>query len=183
MASADAKRPGRVCLGVIAGVHGVRGVVRIKSFTADPAAVGAYGPLEDKAGGRRFTVHVTGQAKGVVLARIEGVDDRDAAEALKGCELWVGRDALPEPEDGEEFYHADLIGLAAEDREGRAVGTVMAVHTFGETDVLEVAPATGGETLMIPFTGAAVPEVDVAGGRLVVDPPEAIEAGPEQDAV
>lgn len=181
MAEAET-RSKRLCLGVIVGAHGVRGLVRIKSFTADPAAVGAYGALEDKAGERRFDVRITGQAKGVVLARIGGVDDRDAAEALKGTGLWVARAALPAPEDAEEFYHADLIGLAAEDRQGQAVGSVIAVHTFGETDVLEVAPAAGGETLMVPFTKASVPEVDVAGGRVVVDPPAEIEPGPEGGA-
>ncbi|SDG36330.1 ribosome maturation factor RimM [Roseospirillum parvum] len=162
-------RPGRLLLGVVTGPHGVKGQVRLKSFTAEPADIAAYGPLAT-ADGRRFTVAVTGRAKGVVLARLSGIDDRTAAEALKGTELWLERDSLPAPEDDETFYHADLIGLAVEDTGGRALGAVTAVHDFGAGDVLEIKGAAG--ELMVPFTRAAVPTVDLAGGRLVVDPPE-----------
>lgn len=159
---------GRLLLGVVTGPHGVRGQVRIKSFTAEPADIAAYGPLL-LADGRRVTVSLSGRAKGVVLARLSGIDDRTAAEALKGAELWLERAALPAPEDDETFYHADLIGLVAVDGAGRELGRVAAVHDFGAGDVLEIH---GDGELMVPFTRAAVPQVDVAGGRLVVAPPE-----------
>ena len=164
----------RLCVGVIAGAHGVRGLVKIKSFTEDPANLTAYGPLTDESGARRYQVAVTGRAKGVLLARIEGVGDRDAARALRGARLYVARAALPEPED-EEYYHADLIGLAVEDRAGAPLGRVAAVQNFGAGDILEIERPDQG-TLLVPFTKAAVPLVDPAGGRVVVEPPEETEA-------
>ena len=167
----------RLCVGVIAGAHGVRGLVKIKSFTADPANLTAYGPLTDESGARRYRVAVTGRAKGVLLARIEGVGDRDAARALRGARLYVARAALPEPED-EEYYHADLIGLAVEDRAGAPLGRVAAVQNFGAGDILEIERPDQG-TLLVPFTKAAVPLVDPAGGRVVVEPPEETEAQPD----
>ncbi len=167
----------RLCVGVIAGAHGVRGLVKIKSFTADPANLTAYGPLTDESGARRYRVAVTGRAKGVLLARIEGVGDRDAARALRGARLFVARAALPEPED-EEYYHADLIGLAVEDRAGAPLGRVAAVQNFGAGDILEIERPDRG-TLLVPFTKAAVPLVDPAGGRVVVEAPEETEAQPD----
>ncbi len=167
----------RLCVGVIAGAHGVRGLVKIKSFTDDPADLIAYGPLTDESGARRYQVAVTGRAKGVLLARIEGVGDRDAARALSGARLYVARAALPEPED-EEYYHADLIGLAVEDRAGAPLGRVAAVQNFGAGDILEIERPDQG-TLLVPFTKAAVPLVDPAGGRVVVEPPEETEAQPD----
>ena len=167
----------RLCVGVIAGAHGVRGLVKIKSFTDDPADLTAYGPLTDESGARRYQVAVTGRAKGVLLARIEGVGDRDAARALSGARLYVARAALPEPED-EEYYHADLIGLAVEDRAGAPLGRVAAVQNFGAGDILEIERPDQG-TLLVPFTKAAVPLVDPAGGRVVVEPPEETEAQPD----
>ncbi len=165
----------RVCLGAIAGAHGVRGLVKIKSFTRDPADLTAYGPLADESGRRRFEIAVTGQAKGLLVARIAGVEDRDAAQALRGVRLTIARAALPEPEDAEEFYQADLIGLAAEDLAGRPLGTVTAVENYGAGDFLEIARAQGAP-LLVPFTKAAVPLIDLEGGRVVIDPPEEIEA-------
>ena len=173
-----AAEAGRLCVGVIAGAHGVRGLVRIKSFTEDPAGLTAYGPLTDEAGARRFEVTVTGRTKGVLLARIAGVNDRDAAQALCGARLYVARAALPEL-DEEEYYHADLIGLDAADRDGAPLGKVSAVHDFGAGDVLEIE-RPDGESLLVPFTKTAVPRVDPAGGRVVVEPPEETEAWPEQ---
>ncbi len=167
----------RLCVGVIAGAHGVRGLVKIKSFTDDPANLTAYGPLTDESGARRYQVAVTGRAKGVLLARIEGVGDRDAARALSGTRLYVARAALPEPED-EEYYHADLIGLAVEDRAGAPLGRVAAVQNFGAGDILEIERPDQG-TLLVPFTKAAVPLVDPAGGRVVVEPPKETEAQPD----
>jgi 16S rRNA processing protein RimM len=165
----------RVCLGAIAGAHGVRGLVKIKSFTEDPANLTAYGPLGDESGRCRFEIAVTGQARGLLLARIAGVEDRDAAQALRGVRLYVARAALPEPDDVEEFYQADLIGLAAEDPQGRPLGTVASVENYGAGDFLEIARA-GAAPLLVPFTRAAVPLVDLEGGRVVVAPPEEIEA-------
>ena len=159
----------RICLGAITGAHGVRGLVRIKSFTETPEDLTAYGPLWDEAGRRRFDVTVKSQAKGALIAAIAGVDDRDAAEALKGTRLYVDRTALP-PTEEEEYYHADLIGLSAEDRDGKAIGRVTGVQNYGAGDILEIERPDGTE-LLLPFTKAAVPEVDLAEGRLVVDPP------------
>lgn len=167
----------RVCLGVVVGVHGVQGAVKVKAFTQDPAAVGAYGPVEDEAGQRRFRLKVTGAAKGVVIATLEGVRDRNAAEAMKGIRLYVPRERLPQPDD-DEFYLSDLIGLRVELAGGEAFGTVRTVYDFGAGDVLEVA-RPDGRLEMLPFTKACVPVVDVAGGRLVVAPPDEIEARPE----
>ena len=160
--------PKTVLLGVIIGAQGIRGEVKVKSFTGDPEAVGDYGPLHD-AKGRDFRLKVHRLAKGdVVVASIRGVGDRNAAEALKGTELYVARDALPQPEDG-EFYYTDLVGLRVATTDGRELGTVGAVHNFGAGDMLEVK-TEGGRSAMVPFTDDAVPEVDIAGGRVVVDP-------------
>jgi 16S rRNA processing protein RimM len=176
MAAAAAEgEDARVCLGAIAGAHGVRGLVKIKSFTQDPANLTAYGPLGNESGRRRFEIAVTGQAKGLLVARIAGVEDRDAAQALRGVQLYVARAALPEPEEAEEYYQADLIGLAVEDPQGRLLGKVAAVENYGAGDFLEIARAEGAP-LLVPFTKAAVPLVDLEGGRVVVDLPEEVEA-------
>ena len=158
-----------VCVGVVAGAHGVRGLVRVKSFTERPEDIVAYGPLSDEGGARTLILTLAGRSKGQLLARIEGVADRDAAEALKGVRLHVPRAALPEPE-ADSFYHGDLIGLAAEYPDGRPLGRVRAVHDFGAGTVLELTLAAGGAA-MLPFTRDVVPLVDLAGGRLVADPP------------
>lgn len=167
-----------MCVGAIAGAHGVRGAVRIKSFTDDPAAIGGYGPVEDEAAARRFKLRVVGQAKGLVIAALDGVSDRDAAERLKGVKLYVARERLPETGE-DEYLVADLVGLRAEDPEGVPLGRVSAVHDFGAGEILEVALAGKG-SLMLPFTTWAVPVVDVAGGRVVVQPPPEA-AGDEDD--
>ena len=163
----EAKR--RVLMGVVTGAHGVRGLVRVKSFAASPDGIAAYGPLEDEAGTRRFALELAGAVKGVLLARIDGVADRNAAERLKGTRLYLPRTALPQPGE-EEYYHADLLGLAVVLRDGTPLGRVCAVHAYGAGEGLEVA-RSDGRTVIVPFTSAAVPEVDLAGGRLVVDPP------------
>lgn len=172
--------PKRLCVGVVTGPHGIRGGLRIKSFTAQPADVGAYGPVSDEAGARRFELRVTGQQKGVVLARIEGVTTRDAAEALKGLRLYVERDRLP-PAEPEEFYHADLIGLEAVLEDGSPFGTVVTVWDFGAGDSLEVARPSG-EMVMVPFTRASVPTVDLTAGRVVIAPPAGLFEKPEPPA-
>jgi 16S rRNA processing protein RimM len=159
----------RVCLGIVTGPHGVRGAVRIKSFTEEPEAVARYGPLTDETGERRFELHPIGTVKGVLIARLAGVEDRNQAEALRGLRLHLPRAALP-PTAAEEYYHADLIGLEAVLYDGTPVGRVRAIHDFGAGDTLELARA-GAPPIMVPFTRAVVPQIDLTAGRLVLDPP------------
>jgi len=161
-----------VLMGVITGAHGVRGLVRVKSFTAEPADLAAYGPLEDAAGERRFALDLAGAVKGVLLARVPGVEDRDAAERLKGTRLYLPRAALPAPGE-EEYYHADLIGLRAVLKDGSSFGVVRSVNDFGAGDSLEIERSDGG-LVLVPFTSTTVPVVDIAEGRLVLDPPEGL---------
>lgn len=165
----------RVCVGIIVGAHGVKGAVRVKSFTEEPGDVAAYGPLSDEAGSRSLRLEVTGETKGALIARIEGVSDRDAAQALAGTRLYLARAALPEPE-ADAYYHADLLGLAAELADGTPLGTVCAVHNFGAGDVVEVERGDGA-SLLVPFTRETVPVVDVEGGRMVINPPEGLIEG------
>ena len=166
--------PGDVLLGVVIGAQGLKGEVKVKTFTETPEKLGAYGSLRAK-DGRSFTVSGLRAAKDIAIARFEGVADRDTAESLKGVELYVSRDALP-PGEEHEFYHADLIGLRAEDEVGRAIGKVIAVHNFGAGDVIEIEREDGGGTVMMPFTREIVPNIDVAQGRLVIAAPEEVEA-------
>ncbi len=161
--------PKQVCVGVVTGPHGVGGAVRIKSFTARPEDVAAYGPLADESGRRRLELRLLGAAKGVLIARLSGVDDRNGAEAVRGLRLYLARSALPPPEP-EEYYHADLIGLEAVLGDGTPLGRVRAVHDFGAGDTLEIA-RPGAAPAMVPFTRAIVPVVDLDAGRLVVAPP------------
>jgi 16S rRNA processing protein RimM len=166
MSSAQGKR---ICVGVVTGAHGVRGAVRLKSFTGEPEAIAGYGPLQDERGERRFALRILGNAKGVLIAAISGIDDRDRADALRGLRLYLPRAALP-PTEAEEYYHADLIGLAAALPDATPVGTVRAVHDFGAGDTLEIERMQG-PPVMVPFTRAVVPVVDLDAGRLVLDPP------------
>ncbi|HTW50879.1 MAG TPA: ribosome maturation factor RimM [Stellaceae bacterium] len=158
-------------MGVIGAPHGVHGAVRIKSFTDDPQAIAHYGALEDESGTRHLALRVVGGAKGegMVIAMLSGITDRDRAEALRGMRLYAPRAALPATAE-DEFYHADLVGLAAQLQDGSTLGAVIAVHDFGAGDVIEIAPVHG-QPVLVPFTRAAVPVVDVAGGRVVIDPP------------
>jgi 16S rRNA processing protein RimM len=159
----------RVCIAQIGAAHGVRGEVRLKAFTADPLGVVSYGPLETE-DGRRIEIETVRPAKDMLVARLKGVADRNAAEALTNLRLYVARDRLPPPAD-DEFYYADLIGLAATTADGAPFGTVKAVHNFGAGDLLEIEPAAGGATVMLPFSETTVPAVDIAGRRIVVVPP------------
>ena len=168
----------RVCVGAVAGAHGVRGAVKIKSFTATPEDVAGYGPLEDESGERRFSLRLVGTGKGVVIGHLSGIADRNQAEAARGLRLYLPRAALP-PTEEDEYYHADLIGLAAVLTDGTPVGAVRAVHDFGAGDTLEIA-RTEGPPVMVPFTRAIVPSVDLAAGRLVVDPPPGLLDEPER---
>lgn len=164
-----------VCVAQVATAHGVGGALRLRCFTEAPESVAAYGPLCDEQGRELFTVRIVGQAKGGVIVKVEGIEDRDAALALRGMRLYVPRARLPEPE-ADEFYHEDLIGLAVQDAEGRPIGRVAAVFNFGAGDILEIE-ATDGRRDLLPFTRETVPEVDVAGGFVRVVVPAAAEAG------
>jgi len=164
----------RIRVARIGAAHGVRGEVRLWSFTQDPAAVAGYGPLETGDGARRFEIESLRAAKDHFVARLAGVDSRDAAESLCNTDLYVPRERLPPIDEPDTYYYADLIGLNALTANGDELGTVTAVHNFGAGDIVEIAPAAGGAPLMVSFTEATVPEVDVEGGRIVVVPPEEI---------
>lgn len=174
-----------VLMGVIGAPHGVRGELRVKSYTADPLALGDYGTLYD-AQGRAFDVTDIRPAKNVVVVSFEQVKDRSQAEALNGVELFIGRDQLPDEElDEDEFFIADLVGLAVLE-DGERTGEVIAVHNFGAGDLLEIAPATasGGlarkSAFLVEFSRESVPEIDFDAGTLVLVRPAEIEArGPE----
>ncbi len=166
----------RLCLGIVTGARGVRGEVHVKTFTQDAVDIGAYGSLSDRDGKRRFDVQSVKPAKNGAALKLDGVADRDAAEALKGLELYVEREALPQPGDG-EFYHADLIGLAAELPDGKPLGSIKALQDFGAGDVIEIE-RDGEMPVLLPFTSEAVPEIDLENGRLVVDvPAELLDSG------
>lgn len=154
-------------MAVIGAAHGIRGELRVKTFTGDPLALGDYGPLYAK-DGRAFEVIDIRPANTVVVVRFKGVNDRNAAEALAGTELFIDRAALPDEGEDDEFYHADLVGLAVKDETGETIGKVNAIHNFGADDILEVTVGSR-KGVLIPFSQAAVPEVSIAGGFIRVD--------------
>lgn len=162
-----------VCVARIGAAHGVRGAVRLWTFTADPLAVKDYGPLMTKDGTRQFEVTHMREAKDHLVVTLKGVASRDDAERLNGLELYVPRDRLPDTDDG-EYYHTDLIGLAAVTTAEQSLGKVIAIHNFGAGDIIEIAPPQGA-TMLLPFTNAVVPSVDLAGGRVVIDLPKEID--------
>ena len=171
--------PQQVCVARIGAAHGVRGAVKLWTFTEDPLAVTRYGALSTKDGARQFEVAHAREAKGFLVATLKGVTTRNQAERLNGLELYIGRDKLPETEAG-EYYHADLIGLAAVSTTGEPLGSVIAIHNFGAGDILEIAPPSGA-TMLLPFSNAVVPTVDVPGGRVLIELPDEI-AGDAPDA-
>ncbi|SIS86498.1 ribosome maturation factor RimM [Phaeovulum vinaykumarii] len=164
----------RICVGAIAGAFGVKGEVRLKSFCARPEDIAGYAPLYTEDGSRSFTVRLTRPVNGGLGARLSGISTREDAEALRGVSLWADRGLLPSLPD-DEFYHADLIGLEVVDPGGVVLGRVRAVQNFGAGDILEVFAPGRRSTLMLPFTRAVVPTVDLAAGRIVADPPEEVE--------
>lgn len=168
-----------VQMGVFGAAVGLRGEIRVKSYTGDPEAIGDYGPLFGK-DGRRFDVEVLRLQKDIAIARVKGIADRTAAEKLTNIALFAPRAALGEVEDEDEFFHADLIGLRAETVDGVLLGTVAAILNFGAGDMVEVRPPRG-PTLAFPFTKAVVPLVDVAAGRLVIVPPTEIEGDEDRE--
>ncbi|MER8501381.1 MULTISPECIES: ribosome maturation factor RimM [unclassified Mesorhizobium] len=157
-----------VQMAVIGAAHGIKGELRVKSFTGDPLALADYGPLYAR-DGRAFQIVDIRPANTVVVVRFKGVNDRNAAEALAGTELFVDRSVLPDEGEEDEFYHADLVGLEVKDDTGAIIGKVVAVHNFGGGDILDVTLA-GRKGVLIPFTRAAVPEVSIAGGFVRIDP-------------
>jgi len=169
-----------VLMGAILGAHGIKGDVKVKSFAAKPAAIAEYGPLTDTKHKRSFELSIVGAAKGVLIGRIAGITDRNAAEALKGVELFVDRERMPAPKDPEEYYLADLIGLAAFDGKGAKLGEIVSVDNYGAGDLLLVVPENG-EGFVVPFTKAFVPVVDVKGGRVVLDLPADFFEVPAQE--
>jgi 16S rRNA processing protein RimM len=169
-----------VLLGAIGAPRGIKGDVRVKSFTAEPGAIASYGPLWDKKGARWLTLKVVGEAKGQVIVRVAGIADRTQAEALRGTELFVPRERLPQAEE-DAFYYVDLIGLRVETTEGEFLGEVRTVFEAGAGDLLDVGggPYRG---LVVPFTRDVVTEVDLEAGRLLVDPPDGLLEPPEDEA-
>ncbi len=170
----------RICVARIGAAHGVRGEVKLWSFTQDPLAVLQYGPLSTKDGARQFEVARARVAKDHLVAALKGVATREDAERVNGIELYVARDKLPTTDD-DEYYHADLIGLQAIDAQGETIGKVLAIHNFGAGDIIEIARAQGS-SLLLPFTNAVVPIVDIAAGHVVIVMPPEIEGDSPQDA-
>ena len=162
-------------MGMFGAPQGVRGEIRVKSLTGEPGAIGGYGPLTDKEGTRAFVFESLRPLKdGMLVARLAGVSTREAAEALKGMELFARRGQLPPPSE-DEFYYDDLIGLDAVDAAGDPIGRVVSLVNYGAGDVLEIAPTQGGETLLLPFTKQVAPRIDFDAGKIVVQPPREFE--------
>ena len=164
----------RVRIAKIGAAHGVRGEVRLFAYTEDPLALRAYGELEDESGTRRFRIVSLRPAKDHLVARFEGVGDRDEAASLTHLELYVARERLPQRREPGTFYHADLVGLCVETKTGEKLGEVIGVRNFGAGDLLEIKLANGGKTALLPFIDPYVPLIDVKGGRIVADPPEGL---------
>jgi 16S rRNA processing protein RimM len=169
-----------ICIARIGAAHGVRGAVKLWSFTEDPLAVMSYGPLATKDGARSFEVATAREAKGHLVATLKGIATREDAERLNGVELYIARDKLPATDD-DEYYHADLIGLAAVTPANEPLGRVTAIHNFGAGDIIEIAPPQGA-AMLLPFTNAVVPSVDLASGRVVIELPDEIEGDDPADA-
>jgi len=165
--------PSQICVARIGAAHGVRGAVKLWTFTEDPLAVTRYGQLMTKDGARQFEVTHVREAKGHLVATLKGIATREEAERLNGVELYVAREKLPATSE-DEYYHTDLIGLAAVNAAGEPLGRVIAIHNFGAGDIIEIAPPNGA-TMLLPFSVAVVPTVDLEGGRVVIELPDEIE--------
>ena len=170
----------RILLGQIGAAHGIKGEVRIAAHTADPMAIGSYGPLHTDRPGLTITISKLRVQKTVVVAQLKGIADRDAAEQLNGVSLFVDRSKLPEPEDEDDFYHADLLGLDARLESGVSIGTVSALPNFGAGDLIEIRDGQSGDTFLFPFTKAVVPHIHVADGYLTIVVPLDAEEGEEE---
>ena len=169
-----------ILLGQIGAAHGIKGAVRIAAHTQDPMSIGDYGPLDTDRAGLTITIEKLRLHKNVVVAHIKGVGDRNAAEALNGVGLYIDRSRLPEPEDDDDFYHADLIGLEARLATGQIIGQVSAVPNFGAGDLIEIRDSNSGDTFLYPFTKAVVPTIRIAEGYLIIDVPLDAEEGEEE---
>jgi 16S rRNA processing protein RimM len=165
--------PEKICVARIGAAHGVRGAVKLWTFTEDPLAVKDYGTLFSKDGARQFEITSAREAKDHLVATFKGVTTREEAERLNGIELYISREKLPATED-DEYYHADLIGLDAVTTLNEPLGRVIAIHNFGAGDIIEIAPPAGA-TMLLPFSNAVVPTVDIAGGRVVIELPKEVE--------
>lgn len=177
-----AQNSNRILLGKIGAAHGIKGEVRIVSHTEDPEAIGTYGPLETDRAGLMITIEKARLNKNVLVARLKGVADRNAAELLNGVSLFVDRSRLPDPDDEDDFYHTDLIGLDARLVTGVSIGEVSALPNFGAGDLLEVRDPRSGDTFLYPFTKAVVPTIDIKNGFIVINPPLDADPGEEEPA-
>lgn len=171
----------RVCVGAIAGSFGVKGEVRLKSFCADPEAIATYGPVSNEAGTESWDIKLTRQVKGGFAARLSGLHQKEAADALKGTRLYAPRDALPNLPD-DEYYHADLIGLSVMDAGGAQLGRIKSVLNHGAGDLLEVAVKGAKQPILLPFTFVNVPTVDLKARLVVIDPPDGLFDDPKQES-
>jgi len=174
----------RLLLGVIAGPRGIKGEMKVKSFTEVPEDIVAYGVLENKTGDTKFKVSLVGSSKNLPVIRIKGVVDRNQAEALKGQELYVSRDKLPETEGDDEFYCRDLIGLDVIYEDGTRYGEILQLHEFGAGDILEIKPEGKGakSSILVPFTKEMVPTVDLAARHVIINLPEDFFDVPAKEA-
>lgn len=170
----------RILMGTIGAAHGIKGEVRITSHTQVPEAIADYGPLDTNRPGLTVTIEAARLNKTVLIARLKGIRDRNAAEALNGVSLYIDRNRLPDIEDEDDFYHADLIGLDARLDTGVSIGTVSAIYDHGAGDILEVRNSRSGDTFLYPFTKAVVPTIRIADGYLVIAPPLDAEPGEEE---
>lgn len=161
----------QICVGAFSGSYGVNGEVRLKSFCADPEAIADYTPLTTEDGKRSFTIRLTRSIKGALVAKVDGITNKEDADTLKGIRLFTDRAQLPALPD-DEFYHADLIGLTVLDTGGTVLGKVHAVQNHGASDLLEVMLDASSATILLPFTGEVIPTVDLTAGRIIADPPE-----------
>jgi len=169
----------RICVARIGAAHGIRGEVKLWSFTEDPAAVANYGPLETEDGKQSFQIESLRPAKDHFVARISGISDRDAAERLRNLELFIPRARLPKIEEEDTYYHADLVGLDAVTPDGVQIGTVHALHNFGAGDIIEIVPLGSGDALMVPFNSTTVPKIDFDNRQIVLIRPTEIESTDE----
>lgn len=173
----------KILLGTIGAAHGIKGQVRIASHTQDPEAIASYGPLETNRPGLTVTIESARLSKTVLIARLKGIRDRNAAELLNGVALYVDRDKLPPPDDEDDFYHADLIGLDARlEGSGVSIGAVLALHNYGAGDLIEIQDPRSGDTFLYPFTKAVVPSIRIADGYLTIAPPLDADPGEEEPA-
>ncbi len=166
----------RILLGEISGVHGIKGHVLVRTYSAEPAGIAAYGALENETRDKTFTLKIIRATDKGVVASIAGVADRSAAEGLRGTKLYVERHKLPKA-SADEYYHADLIGLKAIDGSGETIGEIISVQNYGAGDLLEIKRSGAAQTDLIPLTNASVPEIDIEQGIAVINPPDLIETG------